>query len=120
MTRNELIQYIYDLGFVQNYSRKLAYSCDYDIIDDIEQELWVQICEVSDEKWERLLGQGTEKDSFKAVRGFIAGLIHRNIRSKNSKLYYKLKKHLEREIPMDDATRKIIEEIPDDESEGLF
>ncbi len=115
MDRDEILEYIYNLNFVEGYSRQLANTDDWDIIEDIIQEIYLQLCEVSNEKWQNLLKQGTTNDSFKAVRGYVAGLIHRNIRSKNSRAYYKLKRHWEKEIPIDDATMKIIEEIPDDE-----
>ena len=83
------------------YTRKLANSNDWPIIEDITQEIWVQICEVPDEKWQKLLSQGTKSDSFKAVRGYISGLIYRNVKSVNSKVYNKLKKHQTKELLTD-------------------
>ena len=103
MNRNEVLQYIFDLQFVQNYTRKLANSDDWDLIEDIIQDIFLQLCEVSEEKWQNLLNQGTKNDSFKAVRGYVSGLVYRNVKSKNSKVYYHLKKHSEREIPMGDT-----------------
>lgn len=106
MNRNEVLQYIFDLQFVQNYTRKLANSDDWDIIEDIIQDIFLQLCEVSDDKWQNLLNQGTKNDSFKAVRGYVSGLVYRNVKSKNSKVYYHLKKHSEREIAMGDTYTK--------------
>ena len=103
MNRDEILQYIYDLQFVPNYVRKLANSDDWEIINDEIQDIWLQLCEVKDEKWQTLLEQGTKNDSFKAVRGYVSGLVYRNIKSVNSKLYYRLKKHQERELPMGDV-----------------
>ena len=110
MNRDEILNYVLDLQFVENYTKKLAYSNDWAILDDEVQEIWLQLCEVTEEKWQKLLSQGTKKDSFKAVRGFISGLIYRNIRSKNSKLYYRLKRHSEREMLVDSAQWKALEE----------
>lgn len=114
MNRDEILQYVVDLQFVENYVKKLAYSNDWEMINDEIQEIWLQLCEVKEEKWQKLLGQGTKNDTFKAVRGFISGLIYRNIRSKNSKLYYKLKRHSERELLVDYAQWKAIEETPNE------
>lgn len=103
MKRDEILQYIYDLQFVPNYVRKLANGDDWEIINDEIQDIWLQLCEVKEEKWQNLLNQGTKNDSFKAVRGYVSGLVYRNVKSKNSKVYYHLKKHSEREIPMGDT-----------------
>ena len=119
MDRDDLLIYLKNLGLVENYTRKLALSNDWEQIDDEIGEIWLQICEIPQEKWDKLLLQGTQSDRFKAVRGFVAGLIHRNIRSTNSKLYYRLKKHQEREILVDDATFKAFEENIPDESEDF-
>ena len=101
MNRDELLEYVYNLNLVPAYTRQLANSSDWNIIEDITQEIWLQICEVPEEKWTKLLGQGTKKDSFKAVRGYISGLIYRNVKSVNSKVYNRLKKHQTREILTD-------------------
>lgn len=101
MKRDELLEYVYNLNLVPAYTRQLANSSDWAQIEDITQEIWLQICEVPEEKWAKLLGQGTKKDSFKAVRGYISGLIYRNVKSVNSKVYNRLKKHQVREILTD-------------------
>lgn len=101
MDRQNLLQYIYDLNLVPAYTRKLANSSDWGIIDDITQDIWLQICEVPETKWHELLGQGTKNDSMKAVRGYLSGLIYRNVKSVNSKVYNHLKKHQVREILTD-------------------
>ena len=100
--RNKLIEHIYSLGLVQNYIKKIGFSNDLEIYDDICQEIWLQISEIPCEKWETLLSQGTEKDKLKAVRGYITGLIFKNIRSDSSKIYHKLKKHKQYEYIKDD------------------
>lgn len=113
--KNDLLCEIYKLGLVDNYIKKLSFSNDYEQIEDITQEIWLQICEVSTEKWEQLLSQGTEKDRLKAVRGYISGMVHRNVRSTNSKVWYKLKKHTEREILKDsEIWNGYINTIPDE------
>ena len=103
MEKNEIIQYIHDLNFVDSYVRKLANSTHWPQIEDCIQEIYLQLLEVPQDKWDNLLSQGTKTDSFKAVRGYISGVIYRNIKSLNSRLYYKLFKHNEREIPIGDT-----------------
>lgn len=86
MTRDETIQYLIDLGFVERYTTKLLGSIDQDIIQDI----WVQILEIPESKWELLWSQ-----SSKAITGYVSGLIFRNIRSCNSIIYNKYRKNIE-------------------------
>lgn len=113
--RDEVLNYLLSTNLVDNYIKKIAFSNDYEQIEDITQEIWLQICEVSEEKWEQLLNQGTEKDKFTKCRAFTSGLIHRNIRSTNSKVWYKLKKHTEREILKDsEIWNGYINTIPDE------
>lgn len=99
MNKNDTLNYIYDLGLVQGYLGKLIYNTDKEDYDDYFQEIFLQLCEVPEEKWQKLWEQGTKNDGAKAIRGYVSGLIHRNVRSKNSRLYYKLKKYKEREVP---------------------
>jgi hypothetical protein len=101
MDRNDTIEYICNLGLVEGYLRKLIYHDDMQDYDDYRQELYLQICEVPEEKWDRLWKQGTATDGAKAIRGYVSGLIYRNVRSKNSKIYNRLKKFKIKEIPTD-------------------
>lgn len=101
MTRDEILQYLYDLNFIDGYTRQLANGSDWRIIDDILQEIWLQLCEVSNEKWQALLDQGTRKDKFKALRGYVSGLIYRNVKSVNSRVYSRLKRHTKKEVLTD-------------------
>lgn len=103
MNRDETLQYIYDLGLVNGYLGKLIYNSDKEDYDDYLQECFLQLCEVPEEKWEKLWAQGTATDGAKAIRGYVSGLIHRNIRSKNSRLYYRLKKYKEKELPFSEC-----------------
>lgn len=103
MNRDETLQYIADLGLVQGYVAKLIYIDDIPDYDDFVQECFLQICEVKPEKWEALWQQGTKNDGAKAVRGYVSGIIHRNVKSRNSRLWTKLKRHKERELPFSDC-----------------
>lgn len=115
MNRDETLQYLYDLGLVEKYSRKIMLECDYSIAEDIIQHIWLQLCEVKDEKWADLWQQGTNTDKAKAVRGFVSGIIYRNIRSKNSKVWSALKKYKDHEYIMTDDERIMYENTLADE-----
>lgn len=110
--RNKIIEEIYRLGLVQNYMKKIGYLVDFELYDDIQQELFLAICEIKDSTWEDLLNQGKEDDRLYAIRGYISGLIYRQIRSRNSKIYSRLKKHKEHEFTQTDWTD--LENIADD------
>lgn len=89
--RNRLLTEIFNLNLVQNYCKKIC--SDEKNIEDIIGEIWLQVCEVPIEKWDFLLSQGTDKDNLKSVRAFISGICYRNIKSQNSKVWYKIKRH---------------------------
>lgn len=112
--RNEVIEYIYSTGLVPNYLKKIGFVNDFEDFEDILQELWLAICETKDETLEKLLNQGKEKDPYYAVRGYVSGLIYRQIRSKNSKIYYKYKKSKEKEFTHNDTGWAMLETIADD------
>lgn len=116
MTREEILNYIIETKLVENYTKKLANSDDWEQIEDITQEIYLQICEIPENKIIELYSQGTEKDPFKSVRGYVTGLIYRNIKSKNSKVWTKLKKHYTREFIQSSDEWDIFENIPDIET----
>lgn len=99
--RNDLLTEIYNLHLIDNYCKKIAYDDEVQL-DDIIQEIYLQVCEVSTDKWEELLSQGTKNDRLKAVRAFVSGICYLSIRSKNSRVYYKLKKHTNMEYTKSD------------------
>lgn len=111
--RNKLIEDIYNTGLIQNYIKKLAYKADLQEYDDILQECWIQICEIKPERWEELLSQGKEHDKYFAVRGYISGIVYRQVRSRNSKIYAKFKKHKEYEIMQTAEQWEKLENIAD-------
>jgi hypothetical protein len=113
MNREEILNYIIETKLVENYTKKLANSDDWEQIEDITQEIYLQICEIPEDKLIELYNQGTEKDPFKSIRGYVTGLIYRNVKSKNSKVWTKLKKHYTREFIQDSDEWDIFENIPD-------
>lgn len=98
--RDEVLNYLISTNLVENYIKKLGYNMDFENYDDIKQEVYLMLCEVKEEKWIELLNQGTEKDKYYNCRGYASGLIFHQIRSKNSKIYSKYKKHKENEFTL--------------------
>ena len=112
--REEVLNYLISTNLVENYIKKIGLSCDLEIYDDVVQECWLQICEITEQKWIDLISQGTEKDKYTKCRAYCSGLIYKNIRSDSSKLYNKLKKHKQYEYTKDDIVwDKFRNEIPD-------
>lgn len=93
MIREKVLDYLISSGFVVNYTKKLVYPSDKaDLQDDFIQEVWLQICEVSEEKWDELYNKRKNQDEFYDIRNWLSMLIRNTIRSTTSAAYRKLKK----------------------------
>ena len=92
--RNKIINYLYDSGFVNNYIKKLMWQTDIDnLYEDYCQEVFLQICEVKEEKWEELMNNNnTKNDEFYSVRNWVSMLIYNTVHSETSAAYRRLKK----------------------------
>jgi hypothetical protein len=112
--REEVLNYLISTNLVENYIKKIGLSCDLEIYDDVVQECWLQICEITEQKWIDLISQSSEKDKYTKCRAYCSGLIYKNIRSDSSKLFNKLKKYKQYEYTKDDIVwDKFRNEIPD-------
>jgi len=90
--KDEIIQYLYDSGFVANYVKKLMYSDDIDdLYQDYVQEVWLQILLVKEERWNELYNPN-KKDRFYEVRNWVSVLIRNTVSSSTSTAYRRLKK----------------------------
>lgn len=86
--RNDILEWLHYIGLVDNYIKKLEYdSVPPETVQDEIQDIWLEICELSQEKWDYLYQQ-----SATAIKAYISGLIYRNIHSCTSKLYNKYKR----------------------------
>lgn len=84
MTKNAIVKELYETNFVDRYVRKL-YTWNWENIDDIIQDIYVMVCELPDERLMDLYENG----GINKVRQFITGIIHNQLKSCNSRLYYK-------------------------------
>ena len=93
MVREKVLKYLYDCGYVKYYVMKLMYPDEIeDLYDDYLQEVWVALCEISEEKWQELYNRRPNQDEFYDIRNWVSVLIRNTIRSTTSSAYRKLKK----------------------------
>ena len=93
MIREKVLKYLYDCGYVKYYVKKLMYPEDIeDLYNDYLQEVWVALCEISEEKWQELYNRRLNQDEFYDIRNWVSVLIRNTIRSTTSSAYRKLKK----------------------------
>ena len=91
--RDEILNYLIKSNFVTSYTKKLVYSSDKDNLqDDYIQEVWLQLCEVKDEKWQEIMNNNKNSDPMYGVRNFVSVIIKNTVRSVTSSAYRKLKK----------------------------
>ena len=91
--RDIILDYLIKSNFVESYTKKLVYPSDKaDLQDDFLQEVWLQICEISEKKWEEITRNNTNPDQMYGVRNFVSVVIRNTIVSTTSAAYRKLKK----------------------------
>ena len=93
MIREKVLKYLYDCGYVKYYVKKILYPEDIeDFYEDYLQEVWVALCEISEEKWQELYNRRPNQDEFYDIRNWVSVLIRNTVRSTTSSAYRKLKK----------------------------
>ena len=91
--RDEILDYLIKSNFVTSYTKKLVYPSDKDNLqNDFIQEVWLQLCEVKDEKWQEIMDNNKNSDPMYGVRNFVSVIIKNTVRSVTSSAYRKLKK----------------------------
>ena len=91
--RDEILDYLIKSKFVESYTKKLVYPSDKDNLqDDYISEVWLQLCEVKDEKWQEIMNNNKNSDPMYGVRNFVSVIIKNTVRSTTSSAYRKLKK----------------------------
>ena len=91
--RDIILDYLIKSNFVESYTKKLVYPSDKaDLQDDFIQEVWLQICEIPEKKWEEITRNNTNPDQMYGVRNFVSVVIRNTVVSTTSSAYRKLKK----------------------------
>ena len=93
MIREKVLKYLYESNFVESYTKKLVYPSDKENLqDDFIQEVWLQICEIPEKKWEEITRNNTNPDQMYGVRNFVSVVIRNTVVSTTSAAFRKLKK----------------------------
>ena len=91
--RDIILDYLIKSNFVESYTKKLVYPSDKENLqDDFIQEVWMQICEIPEKKWEEITRNNTNPDQMYGVRNFVSVVIRNTVVSTTSAAYRKLKK----------------------------
>ena len=91
--RDIILDYLIKSNFVESYTKKLIYPSDKENLqDDFLQEVWLQICEIPEKKWEEIMRNNTNSDQMYGVRNFVSVVIRNTVVSTTSSAYRKLKK----------------------------
>ena len=102
--RETIMQWLYDINLVEWYVTFLMHkTTDESIVKDYIQEMWVEIGEIPQKRWDDLYRQG-----YLAVASFVTGVIHQQIVSKNSHLYQKYGKYKAFNVTQDEEFWKRI------------
>lgn len=100
--RDDIIDWIVHTQFVDNYVIKLIGDDDTSV-DDVIQDIYLDLLEMSQKDWDRLTRQG-----YAAIRAYISGMICRQVRSSSSPTYYKYRRYNQNRSSIEDI-RKINE-----------
>ena len=91
--RDIILDYLIKSNFVESYTKKLVYPSDKENLqDDFISEVWLQICEIPEKKWEEIMRNNTNSDQMYGVRNFVSVVIRNTVISTTSSAYRKLKK----------------------------
>lgn len=97
MTRDAIIGELTRSRFVEHYAAQFMGRADRVYRDDIIAELYLYICELPPVQLVTIHSGG----GMSAVRGYISGLIIRQLRSDNSKIFKKYTRHVYTETATD-------------------
>lgn len=84
MTRDDILQELFETEFVEKYTRQLCMRPD--LLEDYVQEVWLLIAELPEDKLQEMY----QIDGINTIRRYVSGVINRTVRSKTSAAYYKL------------------------------
>lgn len=93
--RDDIVDWILKTKFIDFYTIKIIGNNDPDV-DDVIQDLYLNVLEKSQEDWDRLSCQG-----FAAICSYLSGMIYRDVKSGNSRSYYKYRNYRRRKAPIE-------------------
>lgn len=106
-SREDILQYLWDVGLINNYVKKLEYeTIDDETLQDIIQEIWLVICEIPEDKIVNLY----KEQGKTGLTAFMSGLIYRQIHSNTSPIYRKYKAQFKQFIHISEQTWDVFDE----------
>ena len=116
--RDIILDYLIKSNFVESYTKKLVYPSDKaDLQDDFLQEVWLQICEIPEKKWEEITRNNTNPDQMYGVRNFVSVVIRNTVISTTSAAFRKLKKQNTVAKQLDEKEWQYLENtVPDNQT----
>lgn len=95
--RNDIIGELVETQFVEHYAARFCGRNDFVNFDDIVAELYLIICELP----ESTLTTIYDAAGINGIRQYVSGIIIKQLRSKNSRIYHKYTKHTYYECTFD-------------------
>lgn len=90
IARERIIKKLYETNFIPSYIRTLAHPTDAEFLNDLEQDIYLIVCSLSEEKLNDIY-QG----DINRLRRYVSGIIHRQIKSTTSAYYRRYKRPYE-------------------------
>lgn len=111
IARELILKKIIETNFIPSYIRKLAHPTDEQFLEDIEQDVFLILCSMSDEKLNEIYN-----GEIKNLRGYVSGIIHRQIKSTTSSYYRTYKRPLfkTKENPLSLAQQEVCGLFPNE------
>lgn len=97
MTRADIITDLYKSHFVEVDANKFIGHTERQYRDDIIAELYLMVCEIP----ERRLLELSQRCGCECVKNYVAGLVIKQLRSKNSRVFRKYTRHAAHNKPME-------------------
>ena len=95
--RDDILEWIVNTQFIDFYVIKLIGNDDTSV-DDVIQDVYLTVCEMTQEDWDRLTKQG-----FGAIRAYLSGMIYRQVLSSTSPSYYKYRRYNQNRTSLEDG-----------------
>ena len=84
--RETIVQWLYDIHVVEWYATYITHQRleDNEDLRDKVQEIYLIICEITQEKWDELYAQG-----YYCISAYVTGIVHQQLISDSSSCYRK-------------------------------
>lgn len=95
--KEDILDWLIKNQFIDFYVIKLIGNDDTSV-DDVIQDIYLSVCEMKQEDWDKLTKQG-----YGAIRAYISGMVYRQVCSSTSPSYYKYRRYNQNRISLEDS-----------------